>query len=228
MSISKLEKFEAIHHMPHVFENNSFHNPVLISCGKEVATSGKWHSDIFKNTNPIVFELACGKGEYTVELARRNPNINYIGVDIKGNRIYSGAQMALDEGLKNVCFVRTGIDQLHHFFAKDEVSEVWITFPDPFPSFSDRRNRLVSPKFLDYYKAHFATKKIIYHLKTDNMRLFRYGVGVLDGRGEKIHVCLEDIYASNKKIEDYLRIQTYYEKLHQGMGSHIHYVKWEM
>lgn len=228
MSISKLEKFDAIDAMDHVFQNRSFENPKLIANHKEINNKNNWKQLFFKNNNPIIVELACGKGEYTVELARRNPNINYIGVDIKGNRIYSGATLALNENLKNVCFIRTTISLLHHFIEKDEIDEVWITFPDPFPSFSDRGNRLISPKFLTYYQTHFSSKKITYHLKTDNFPLFRYAVGVLDGRGETIIKCIENIYSKDKKIEDYLRIQTYYEKLHQSLGSDIHYVQWVM
>ena len=228
MSLNKLQKFAAIKTMSHVFQNFSFNHPQLICNETPVTMRGKWHESFFKNSNPIVLELACGRGEYTVNLARKNPNINYIGIDVKGNRIYTGAQTAIDEGLQNVAFIRTPIEQLHHFIAPDEASEIWITFPDPFPKFPDRKNRLISPRFIDLYRSHFATKPIIYHLKTDNIRLFRYATGVIDGRGYKIHTCLEDIYAIDKKIEDYLRIQTYYERLHQGMGSAIHYMKWEM
>lgn len=228
MSLSKLEKFDAINHMPHVFQNADYDHPQLIANHKPENHKGYWKKNFFKNEHPIIVELACGRGEYTVELARKNPDKNYIGVDIKGNRIYSGATLAQDENLTNVCFIRAYIDQLHFFIAQDEIDEVWITFPDPFPSFSDRGNRLISPKFLEYYKLHFSSKPITYHLKTDNFPLFRYAVGVLDGRNEKIVKCIENIYGKDKKIDDYLRIQTYYERLHQSQGSDIHYVQWKM
>jgi tRNA (guanine-N7-)-methyltransferase len=228
MSLNKLEKFEALKSMPNVYENFSFHKPELVQNDKVVSKIGLWKNDVFQNQNAIVMELACGKGEYSVAMAKMYPNKNFIGVDIKGNRIHHGAKIALDQELKNIVFVRTRIELLHHFFAKNEIDEVWITFPDPFPSFSDRGNRLVSPKFLDYYRSHFSEKPMIYHLKTDNFPLFRYAVGVIDGRGFQVEQCTENIYGIDKKIEDILRIETYYEKLHKSKGSQIHYVRWKM
>jgi len=228
MSLNKLQKFEALKSMPNVFENFSFTDPKLIHLEKEHNPKGNWKKKFFKNENPIVLELACGKGEYSVSLGEKYPDKNFIGVDIKGNRIHNGAKLAIEKNLDNVCFVRTKIELLHHFFDKNEIDEVWITFPDPFPSFSDRGNRLVSPKFLNYYKTHFSSTQITYHFKTDNFPLFRYGVGVLDGRGEQIVQCIEDIYAVGKRIDDILRIETYYERLHKSQGSKIHYVQWKM
>ena len=228
MSLNKLQKFEALKSMPNVYENFSFKNPQLIHLEREQNPKGQWKQNHFQNNNPIVLELACGKGEYAVALGERFPNKNFIGVDIKGNRIHNGAKLALEKNLSNVCFVRTRIELLHYFFEKNEIDEVWITFPDPFPSFSDRGNRLISPKFLNYYQSHFSDSKITYHFKTDNFPLFRYAVGVLDGRGEDIVQCTENIYGNDKKIDDILRIQTYYEQLHQSKGSQIHYVQWKM
>jgi len=228
MSLNKLQKFEALKIMPNVYENFSFTEPKLIRNNQEDNPRGKWKIGHFNNSNPIVLELACGKGEYAVALGEMFPNKNFIGVDIKGNRIHNGARIALEKNLSNVCFLRTKIELLHEFICGEEIDEVWITFPDPFPSFSDRGNRLISPKFLDYYKKLLKGKKIIFHLKTDNFPLFRYAVGVLDGRVEKINRCLENIYGNDKKIDDILRVQTYYERLHMGQGSQIHYVQWEM
>jgi tRNA (guanine-N7-)-methyltransferase len=228
MSLNKLQKFEALKSMPNVYENFSFLDPKLISQELENNPKGAWKAKHFKNNNPLILELACGKGEYSVGLGERYPDQNFIGIDIKGNRIHNGAKIALEKGLTNVAFVRTSIELLHHFFEKDEIDEVWITFPDPFPGFSDRGNRLLSPKFLNYYLKNFSSKKITYHLKTDNFPLFRYAVGVLDGRGEEIIQCTENIYGSDKKIDDILRIPTYYERLHMAQGSQIHYVKWRM
>lgn len=228
MSLNKLAKFAALKLMPNVYENFSFSEPKLQQGITEISLNGKWKSQHFKNENPLILELACGKGEYSVGLGERYPNQNFIGVDIKGNRIHNGALLAIEKKLSNVAFVRSKIELLHNFFDKDEINEVWITFPDPFPGFSDRGNRLISPKFLDYYKTHFSSTKITYHLKTDNFPLFRYAVGVLDGRGEEIIQCIENIYGDDKKIEDILRIPTYYERLHMSKGSQIHYVKWRM
>jgi tRNA (guanine-N7-)-methyltransferase len=228
MSLNKLQKFEALKSMPNVYENFSFTEPKLQQGDTEINPKGNWKSSHFKNNNPLILELACGKGEYSVGLGERYPDQNFIGVDVKGNRIHNGAKLAIEKNLTNIAFVRTKIELLHHFFEKDEINEVWITFPDPFPGFSDRGNRLVSPKFLDYYKNNFSTEKITYHLKTDNFPLFRYAVGVLDGRGEEIIQCIENIYGGDKKIDDILRIPTYYERLHMSQGSQIHYVKWRM
>ncbi len=228
MSIGKLAKFDALKSMSNVFENFSFHTPELTSLEKVISHKGTWKESYFKNTNPLILELACGKGEYSVALGERYPEKNFIGVDIKGNRIFHGARMAIEKELENVAFVRTSIELLHHFFAKDEIDEVWITFPDPFPSFSDRGNRLISPKFLNYYKQNFSSSKITYNFKTDNFPLFRYAAGVLDGRGEEITQYVENIYGIDKRIDDILRIETYYEKLHKSKGSQIHFMKWNM
>lgn len=228
MSLNKLQKFEALKSMPNVYENFSFSEPKLVRNEVEDNPRGDWKMGHFKNANPIVLELACGKGEYSVALGEKYPQLNLIGVDIKGNRIHNGARIASEKGLSNVCFLRTRIELLHHFILGEEIDEIWITFPDPFPSFSDRGNRLISPKFLDYYRELLSGRKITFHLKTDNFPLFRYAVGVLDGRGYTIYKCIENIYGKDKKIDDILRIQTYYERLHSGLGSQIHYVQWEM
>jgi tRNA (guanine-N7-)-methyltransferase len=228
MSLNKLQKFEALKSMLNVYENFSFTEPKLIRNQVEDNPKGHWKSKHFQNNNPLVLELACGKGEYSVALGEMFPDKNFIGVDIKGNRIHNGARIALEKNLSNVCFLRTRIELLHEFIEGSEIDEIWITFPDPFPGFSDRGNRLISPKFLDYYKKLLDGKKIVFHLKTDNFPLFRYAVGVIDGRREKINRCLENIYGGDKKIDDILRVQTYYERLHMGQGSQIHYVQWEM
>jgi tRNA (guanine-N7-)-methyltransferase len=228
MALSKLEKFAALQSMGNVFENMDYHDPKLLHLNKYIDPKNHWRPSIFKNNNPIVLELACGRGEYTVALARKYPQINFVGVDVKGNRIHTGADIALREGLSNVAFVRTYIQLLHHFFGQDEIDEIWITFPDPFPKFGDRMNRLISPRFLDYYKNILTNKKTTYHLKTDNFPLFRYAVGVIDGRDYEIVQCTENIYGKDKRIDDILRIQTYYERLHQSKGSEIHYVQFVM
>ncbi len=228
MSLNKLAKFEALKQMPNVYENFSFHEPELIHKSEKITHKGNWKNGHFGNENPLILELACGKGEYSVALGAKYPDKNFIGVDIKGNRIYTGAKLAQDQGLTNIAFIRTRIELLHHFIAKNEIDEVWITFPDPFPSFSDRGNRLISPKFLNYYQRNFSDKKITYHFKTDNFPLFRYASGVLDGRGEEVIQCLENIYGIDKKIDDILRVETYYEQLHKSKGSQIHYMQWKM
>lgn len=214
--------------MPHVYENPYFKEPQLYSQGEKVDMKGKWKSDFFKNQNPLVIELACGKGEYSIGLAEKCKDKNFVGVDIKGYRIYTGARMAEIKNLSNVAFCRTRIEQLHLFFDTDEIDEIWITFPDPFPSSSDRFNRLISPKYIKYYKSFVSNKKIKYHLKTDNLPLYRYAMGVVDGMGLEVDTSLENIYGIDKQIDDVLRIETYFEKLHKSKGSQIHYLSWWM
>ena len=220
---SKLEKFAALEKMENVYQNFDFHHPQLLHTTTPINMKGLWHQNHFKNNNPIILELACGRGEYSVALGEKFPNKNFIGVDVKGNRIFSGATMAKEKELPNVAFLRTYIQLLHHFFEKDEISEIWITFPDPFPRKADRMNRLISTRFLDYYKSIF-NKNILMHLKTDNLPLFRYALGVLDGRGIETVSCVEDIYNGDKKVDDILKIQTYYEKLHKDQGAKINYL----
>ncbi|MCU0328514.1 MAG: tRNA (guanosine(46)-N7)-methyltransferase TrmB [Chitinophagales bacterium] len=227
MSKGKLEKFKELESMSNVFQNHRFDDAVVVQGLEEVEVKGRWH-EIFGNHNPIVLELACGRGEYSVQMAKNNSAKNFIGIDIKGNRIHLGAKMALEENLNNVAFLRTRIEKIQSFFNSNEVDEIWITFPDPFPRFPDRKNRLISPKFLDIYRQAFCDRRRTYHLKTDNYGLFRYALGVLDGRGYTIQTCLEDIYHYDKKISDILKIQTYYEVLHQNQGAKINYVSWTM
>ena len=170
MSLNKLQKFEALKNMSNVYENFSFTEPKLVRNNKDDNPRGKWKLQHFGNSNPLILELACGKGEYSVALGEKYPEKNFLGVDIKGNRIHNGARIALEKKLMNVCFLRTRIELLHEFILGEEIDEIWITFPDPFPSFSDRGNRLISPKFLDYYSLYsvrnessFTSKQIISH-----------------------------------------------------------------
>lgn len=209
--------------MSNVYQNFDYHQPALMHLQQEVERKGRWHQDHFKNNQPIVLELACGRGEYSVALGERFPEKNYIGIDVKGNRIYSGAVLAIEKKLNHVCFLRSYIQLIHHFFTSEEISEVWITFPDPFPRKGDRMNRLISPRFLDYYQTIFKKGTII-HFKTDNLPLFRYALGVLDGRGIETIDYVEDIYNIDKKADEILKIETYYERLHKNQGSKINYL----
>jgi tRNA (guanine-N7-)-methyltransferase len=224
---SKLEKFAELDVLSNVYQNFDYHNPQLLHLKKEVDMKGKWHELQFKNSNPIVLELACGRGEYSVALGRQYPDKNFIGVDIKGNRIHTGATQARDEGLGNVAFLRTFIQLMDTFIDPQEISEIWITFPDPFPSKGDRMKRLTSPFFLDFYKKIFRPGTLV-HFKTDNITLFRYTLGVLDGRGIEPEKYVENIYGADKKIDDILRIETYYEKLHKEKGAGINYLSFRL
>lgn len=167
MSKSKLEKFKEVTAFENTLELTDFHND------KSRKPKGCWNSLIFNNENPIVLELACGKGTYTLELARRNPQKNFMGIDIKGARLWKGAKQALEEELDNVRFLRIYIDHLEEYFASEEVTDTWITFPDPYPKRSDRSKRLTSPKFLSIYQRVLKPAANIY-FKTDSRDFFQY------------------------------------------------------
>ena len=215
MAKNKLQRFSEIRNFNNVIEinyNDIFNNK----------KAGCWQKDIFKNNNPIVLELACGKGEYTIGLAKKNPNKNYIGIDIKGERIWKGAKDAIDLNLDNVRFLRTRIEHLNLVFSENEVSEIWITFPDPFLKKSKSRKRLTSLRFLEIYK-QILSKKSFIHLKTDSQELYEYTLDVLVKNKLRILENLNDI-TKNKKIRD-LDIKTYYEKKFNLMGKSITYIK---
>lgn len=220
MGKSKLEKFEEIGRFPNVLELTDFQDP-----GTE-KPAGRWARDIFGNGNPLRLELACGKGEYTLELARRNPGVNYVGVDIKGARIWKGAVRALEEGLENVRFLRIYIDHLDEYFGPGEVEELWITFPDPYPRSPDRNKRLSDPKFLKIYREVLKPGSPI-RLKTDSELLFDYTREVIEERNCPLLDLVEDVYGE-RPGDDLLTIQTYYEKKHLQNGKRIKYVAFRL
>lgn len=186
---------------------------------------GKWHS-FFNNKNPIILELACGKGEYAVGLGRLYSNKNFIGIDVKGNRIWKGAKTALTEDLKNVAFLRTQIDKLTDYFAADEISEIWITFPDPQLRFSKMKKRLTHPKFLRLYKNILQQNGIV-HLKTDSPDLYHFTKIVIDLYQIKIIEDKDDLY-KEECISEVLKIKTYYESLDIAQSSKVHYLAFEL
>ncbi len=197
----------------------------VVQPGKPLYESikGKWSSDFFKNEKPIVLELGCGRGEYTVGLAKHFPHKNFIGIDIKGSRIWKGSQVAIQENLENVGFLRTYIQNIHEFFAPDEVSEIWITFPDPRPRESDERRRMTHPRFLQMYQQLIKPEGII-HLKTDNRPLFDYTLEVLKGLNTKDLEYTFDLYGSSLN-EAHLGIKTTYEAKFTALGYDINYLK---
>ncbi len=186
---------------------------------------GKWH-EFFQNKNPITLELACGKGEYAVGLGRLHSNKNFIGIDVKGNRIWKGAKTALNEDLKNIAFLRTQIDKLNDYFEADEVSEIWITFPDPQLRFSKMKKRLTHPKFLRLYKNILQQNGII-HLKTDSPDLYNFTKTVIDLYQLKITADINDLYKKNN-ISEALKIKTHYESLDIAQSSKVHYLAFEL
>ena len=170
---------------------------------------GTWRKDFFKNKNPIVLELGCGKGEYTVHLAQRSPDINYIGIDIKGARFWRGAKTAIEEGFTNVCFIRMQVELIVQCFAEGEVDEIWITFPDPQIKYKRTKHRLTQPDLLKIYKTVLKSGGLI-HLKTDSEFLFGYTLGVVSQMGV-IKYAHHDIYNNSDAPDIATEIQTFYE-----------------
>ncbi len=225
---NKLQKFSEILSYPNVLENYEYNDIKLVGKdGKEVNLLGVWAANQFKNNLPITLELACGRGEYTLALAERYQNRNFIGMDIKGARIWRGAKNALDQGLSNVAFLRSRIEQVEHFFGNEEIDEIWITFPDPFLREVKANRRLTSPPFLARYRKILKKGGII-HLKTDNTMLFEYTLDVLKNeKGIKILVQNDDIYDGELPHPD-LDIKTYYEKKHLANHLTIKYVAFRL
>ena len=220
MAKRKLKKFAEV---------SSFDNCFFLSFEDSKAgglpLKGKWHTDYFKNNNPIVLELGCGKGEYTVGLAKRYPDKNFIGVDIKGNRIWTGAKTAIDDKMNNVAFVRTRIDFIEACFVENEVNEIWITFPDPQPQKTRVRNRLTNMLFLTRYKKILIDNGII-NLKTDNEPFYDYTNEVVKENKFEILDATNDLYADTTQRDQALTsIKTYYEKKFSDMGFKICYLK---
>ena len=193
---------------------------------KDYFLKKKWNSVIFKNNNPIVLELGCGKGEYTLGLARRFPEKNFIGIDIKGARIWKGAKEAILGNLNNVAFLRTRIEFISSFFGNNEISEIWITFPDP--QIKKRRNkkRLTAPRFLSYYKEFLKDDGII-HLKTDSIEMHEYTLAVVDINNLEKIICTDDLYNSSIN-NDILNIRTFYEQIFLNEGKKITYLKFKL
>ena len=184
---------------------------------------GKWHSTYFKNQNPIVLELGCGKGEYSVGLAKNNLNKNYIGVDIKGNRIWTGAKEAIDVKLNNVGFLRTRIDFIEHLFTENEVSEIWITFPDPQPQKTRARKRLTHMMFINRYQKFLKPGGLV-HLKTDSTSFYEYTLEVIAENKFVLLFSTDDLYVNCPAgREELTNIKTHYEKLFTDKGEKIKY-----
>jgi tRNA (guanine-N7-)-methyltransferase len=189
--------------------------------GKDHPVKGKWRKEIFKNQNPVVLELGCGKGEYTVGLASRFPNKNFIGVDIKGARMWRGAKTSNEQKLSNVAFLRTRIEFITSFFIPDETDEIWITFPDPHPGRSNSNKRLTSPWFLNSYCRLLKNGGLI-HLKTDNIELYNYTRAVVNINNLETVFATTDLYSENLS-DDILSIRTHYETIFLKSGLKINY-----
>lgn len=191
--------------------------------GKVLGKKGYWH-DFFGNDNPIVLELGCGKGEYTVGLAKRYPYKNFIGIDIKGARFWRGAKTALEQGLPNVAFVRTQIELVNHLFFGQEVAEIWITFPDPQIKFKRTKHRLTNPIFLEKYQQILLPEGKV-HLKTDSEYMHGYTLGLLEGMGIAVEYANHDVYKNAGSPEEVLDIQTFYENQYLANEKPITYLR---
>jgi tRNA (guanine-N7-)-methyltransferase len=204
-------------------ENTEKHN--LLEPGKPLyeTIKGNWHKQYFKNDHPIVVELACGRGEYTTGLAAQIPSKNFIGVDVKGDRLWKGAVVAESQGLQQVAFLRTQIQQLDNFFAPGEICEIWITFPDPRPKERDDKRRLTHPKFLQLYQKLLAPDGLV-HLKTDNAGLFEYSLQALKDFGVRDLRFTQDLYHSDLLGYHY-GIKTRYEMKYVSEGVNINYLQ---
>lgn len=193
--------------------------------GKDHPIKGRWNREIFKNENPIVLELGCGKGEYTVGLANSFPGKNYIGIDIKGARMWRGAKTAHEQNLPNVAFLRTRIEFINSFFSEDEVDQIWITFPDPHTGGRNSNKRLTSPWYLNSYR-HFLKDKGLIHLKTDNKELYDFTNKVLSYNNLEIIFSTSDLYS--EEIGHILSIRTHYEKIFLDAGLKINYLSFRL
>jgi len=211
----KLRKFAEI---------DTFHNVYQMEEGKDLR--GRWASQHFKNGNPVVLELACGKGEYAVNMAKAFPLKNFIGIDLKGNRLWRGARTGVDENIGNLAFLRIQIEDIVEYFGKDEVEEIWITFPDPQPQDSREKKRLTFPGFLNKYKEFLKPGGKI-NLKTDNDGLYAYTVDVVEQQGLICHKKTAELYHS-EFYDDVLKIKTHYERIYLKQDKNINYIQFSL
>ena len=210
-------------------ENETFSNviqPTREAILNGFEFKGTWNS-FFKNDNPIVLELGCGKGEYTIGLAKLNPNKNYIGIDVKGARFWRGAKTALEEGLTNVAFIRTQIELVDELFASGEVSEIWITFPDPQIKYKRTKHRMTNEAFLKKYHKILKTNGLV-HLKTDSEFMHGYTLGLLHGLGYPVEYANHNVYNNEGSPEEVLKIQTFYENQYLEKRKPITYIKFRV
>jgi tRNA (guanine-N7-)-methyltransferase len=195
--------------------------------GDQFPLKGKWNNEFFKNDNPIVLELGCGKGEYSVGLAERFPEKNFIGIDIKGARFWRGAKTAIETGMNNVAFVRTQIELIHHIFTQNEVSEIWITFPDPQIKYKRTKHRMTNAAFLDNYKKILKPNGLM-HLKTDSEFMHGYTLGLLHGLGYEVLYANHNIYKNEGAPAEVTEIQTFYESQYLEVNKSITYIQFRI
>lgn len=221
-SKNKLKRFK---------ENETFNN-VFQPTREEVVGDlfplrGKWNSEFFKNENSLVLELGCGKGEYSVGLAERYPNKNFVGIDIKGARFWRGAKTAVETGLHNVAFIRTQIELINHIFVENEVDEIWITFPDPQIKYKRTKHRMTNSEFLQLYKK-ILKKDGVVNLKTDSEFMHGYTLGLLHGEGHEVLYANHNVYVNEGSPEEVTAFQTFYEKQYLEINKAITYIRFKI
>ncbi len=223
MPKNKQKKFAEINSFSNVIQPQLCHHSRM-----DFRLKGKWNQTFFENKNPVIIELGCGKGEYTVALGKAYPDYNFIGIDIKGDRIWKGASDALAEGLRNVAFLRTQAEHVNTFFSEKEVSGIWLTFPDPQEKKARTKKRLTSPTFLKKYHKILTPQSPI-HLKTDNLIFFEYTLSVINENNHRLLAHTYDLYSDNSVYEPLLKeVQTYYEKMFLKEGKAILYLKFSL
>ncbi|WP_026979136.1 tRNA (guanosine(46)-N7)-methyltransferase TrmB [Flavobacterium tegetincola] len=221
-SKNKLKRFK---------ENETFENVFQptreeVTSG-EFAMKGKWSSDFFKNDHPIIVELGCGKGEYSVGLAERYPEKNFIGIDVKGARFWRGAKTAVDSEMHNVAFIRTQIELLDFVFAENEIDEIWITFPDPQIKYKRTKHRMTNSEFLQLYKKVLKKDGVV-NLKTDSEFMHGYTLGLLHGEGHEVLYANHNVYKNEGSPEIVTAIQTFYEKQYLEVNKAITYIRFKI
>lgn len=220
-SKNKLKRFK---------ENETFSNVVQPTreeiFNDSLKLKGNWKKDFFKNENPLVLELGCGKGEYSVNLAKTFPDKNFLGIDIKGARFWRGAKTSLEENLANVGFLRTQIELIDLIFDENEVDEIWITFPDPQIKYKRTKHRLTNDEFLEKYKKIVKPDGLM-HLKTDSEFMHGYTLGLLHGRGEEIEYAHHDVYGNEHSPKEVTQIQTFYESQYLEVNKKITYIRFK-
>jgi tRNA (guanine-N7-)-methyltransferase len=221
-SKNKLKRFK---------ENETFAN--VFQPTREEVTSGefklkgKWNSDFFKNDKPIIVELGCGRGEYTIGLAEQNQNANYVGIDVKGARFWRGAKTAVDNGLHNVAFIKTQIELLDYIFNENEIDEIWITFPDPQIKYKRTKHRMTNSEFLQLYKKVLKTDGVI-NLKTDSEFMHGYTLGLLHGEGHEVIYANHNVYVNEGSPKEVTEIQTFYENQYLEVNKAITYIRFKI
>lgn len=221
-SKNKLKRFKENETFANVFQPT---REELIN--QKFLLKGNWNTEYFKNDNPLILELGCGKGEYSVALAQKYPNKNFIGIDIKGARFWRGAKTAVEEGLDNVAFLRTQIELIDYAFAENEVDEIWITFPDPQIKYKRTKHRMTNSTFLKRYKSILKPDGVV-NLKTDSEFMHGYTLGLLHGEGHEVLYANHNVYKQEGSPEDVTNVQTYYESQYLEQDKAITYIRFKI